>query len=186
MMKKFYQALYRYGLKISAGDESLTKDCIQELFIKLWNNRAQLSDVTLIKPYLLTAFRRRIVDALSAHQTSHVPLDSAAEEDLFFPQVMTYSYEEFLIRQHEDEVTTHRLAQAMNKLTKRQREAVYLRYYENMEYPQIAGVMALKERSVYNLVHEGLNRLREEFGTIIPIVGTLCAALLTALFLFSA
>ncbi len=160
MMEKFYQVLYRYGLKLSAGDETLTKDCIQEVFIKLWNNRSGLGDVTLIKPYLLTTFRRRLIDGLAVRHPARMPLPG--EEDATFPQAITYSCEDDLIRDQERERTGNRLALALDKLPKRQREAVYLRYYENMEYPQIAQVMALKERSVYNLVHEGLNKLRQE------------------------
>jgi RNA polymerase sigma factor (sigma-70 family) len=145
MMETFYQVLYRYGLRLSAGDETLTKDCIQEVFIKLWNNRSGLGDVTLIKPYLLTAFRRRLLDALAARRPALMPLHLAGEEDDAFNQAFTYSCEDDLIRAQERERTGNRLARALDNLPKRQREAVYLRYYENMEYPQIAQVMALKE-----------------------------------------
>jgi RNA polymerase sigma factor (sigma-70 family) len=173
MMEKYYQPLYRYGLKLTAGDETLTKDCIQEVFIKLWNNRSGLGDVTLVKPYLLTAFRRRLLDALATRHPAPVPLGLPGEEDAAFPQAVTYSCEDDLIRDQERERTGNRLAMALEKLTKRQREAVYLRYYENMEYPQIAQVMALKERSVYNLVHEGLTKLRQEFRLAVPLLETL-------------
>jgi RNA polymerase sigma factor (sigma-70 family) len=135
MMEKYYQVLYRYGLKLSAGDETLTKDCIQEVFIKLWNNRSGLGDVTLIKPYLLTTFRRRLLDGLAAGHPALMPLHLPGEEDAAFPQAITYSYEDDLIRDQERERTGNRLALALDKLPKRQREAVYLRYYENMEYP---------------------------------------------------
>ncbi len=178
LMEKYYQVLYRYGLKLAAGDETLTKDCIQEVFIKLWNNRSGLGDVTLIKPYLLTAFRRRLLDGLAARHPAlmHLP----GEEDAAFPQAITYSCEDDLIRDQERERTGNRLALALDKLPKRQREAVYLRYYENMEYPQIAQVMALKERSVYNLVHEGLNKLREELRPAVPFLEMLSVGALLA------
>jgi RNA polymerase sigma factor (sigma-70 family) len=180
MMEKSYQVLYRYGLKLSAGDETLTKDCIQEVFIKLWNNRSGLGDVTLIKPYLLTAFRRRLLDGLAARRPALMPLYLPGEEDAAFPQAVTYSCEDDLIRDQERERTGNRLARALDNLPKRQREAVYLRYYENMEYSQIAQVMALKERSVYNLVHEGLNKLRQELRLAVTFLEMLSVLALLA------
>ncbi len=176
MMQKFYPLLYRYGVKVS-GDPDLTKDCIQELFIKLWNNRGQLGQVKAIKPYLLTAFRRRLVDVLAVEQNYARTLVPADREDLFPAVAISFSPEEFLIRAQDDLSTSRQLAQALNKLTNRQREAIYLRYYENLEYTNIAEVMSLKERSVYNLVHEGLNKLRHEFGMAVSLLSDGLAAL---------
>jgi hypothetical protein len=80
-----------------------------------------LGDVALIKPYLLTTFRRRLFDGLAARQPDLMPLGLPGEEDAAFPQAVTYSCEDDLIRDQERERTGNQLALALDKLTKRQR-----------------------------------------------------------------
>jgi RNA polymerase sigma factor (sigma-70 family) len=48
------------------------------------------------------------------------------------------------------------IADALNKLTKRQKEAVCFRYYDNLSYADIAGRMAISTDAVYNLVSKAL------------------------------
>ena len=59
-----YQDLFTYGFSIS-GDKELTKDCIQDLFLEMWNIRSQLTgEVTNVKSYLFTWLRRKITKTL--------------------------------------------------------------------------------------------------------------------------
>src|SRR5438477_8459552 len=63
--RKYFFALYSYGKKFSS-DKELIEDCIQDLFIKIWNNRDNLNDTTSIKYYLFISLKRKLVDALKS------------------------------------------------------------------------------------------------------------------------
>ncbi len=52
------------------------------------------------------------------------------------------------------------LTKSFESLTKRQKEALFLRYYENFTYEQIAEAMQLELKSVYNLVSKAIDTLR--------------------------
>ena len=55
-----YRALFYYGFSLTA-DRELTKDCIQELFLDIWNTRPTLNkEVENIQSYLFTWLRRKI------------------------------------------------------------------------------------------------------------------------------
>jgi RNA polymerase sigma factor (sigma-70 family) len=180
LMRNYYNVLYRYGIKFSGNDSDLVKDCIQELFIKLWDNRDRLTDVQVVKPYLITALRRRLLDSLR-QRSGLQPLPGFFSDNEFHSiAAFSYSPEDFIIREQEAESRSQKISQALNQLTKRQREAIYLRFFENMEYKKIAAAMDLKERTVYNLVHEGLNNLRTSLKLFISI--TLLALLFLLLF----
>jgi len=47
----FSKPLYRYILHLS-GDENMTKDLLQDLFLKFWLKRAELDADLVVKPYL--------------------------------------------------------------------------------------------------------------------------------------
>jgi RNA polymerase sigma factor (sigma-70 family) len=57
------------------------------------------------------------------------------------------------------------LQEAFTYLTKRQREVLFLRYYENLSHQEIANVMALTPQSVYNLIHRTLSALKEHLSS---------------------
>ncbi|RZK52474.1 MAG: sigma-70 family RNA polymerase sigma factor [Hymenobacter sp.] len=80
---------------------------------------------------------------------------------------MTYSHEEFLIAQQTDAEQGQRLLAALNQLSKRQREALYLRFFDDFSYERIAEVMALNIQSVRNLIFRALQVLRQVLASLL-------------------
>lgn len=159
-----YDKLYRYGLRLYA-DEDVVKDCIQELFLKLWHRRQSLADVREVTPYLYKSLRRCLVDALRQGPARFRLFNSHDEARL----EVSFSHEEFLISQQIDADQRQQLTTALNALTKRQREAIHLRYFEGFEPGQIAQIMDLNEQSVYNLLHRSIRVLRDNFFLLVLI-----------------
>jgi DNA-directed RNA polymerase specialized sigma24 family protein len=60
LYKKHVQRLYDYGMH-SFRSHDLVVDCLQELFLRLWNKRETLASVQAVKPYLFKAFRRILI-----------------------------------------------------------------------------------------------------------------------------
>lgn len=153
-----YDKLYRYGFRLYS-DEDVVKDCIQELFLKLWHKRQSLVELREVTPYLCQALRRTIVDALREKSGRFRLWEPGDEERL----EVTFSHEDFLISQQIDDEQRRRLTVALNELSTRQREAVHLRYFENFEPSEIARIMNLSNQSVYNLLHRSVEALRDNF-----------------------
>ena len=57
---KYYQMLYNYGVRI-VTDTDLVRDCIQDLLRELWTRREHLTTTLFVKPYLLKAFRHKMI-----------------------------------------------------------------------------------------------------------------------------
>jgi RNA polymerase sigma factor (sigma-70 family) len=150
-MQAYYADLYRYGLRI-VGQEDSVKDGIQDLFAHLWQHRASLADVTNVKPYLLKSLRRQLLrQAQRQAQQAAAPPD---ETDIVF------SPEDFIIAAELDQARRTQLAGAVNQLTKRQREAIFLRFYADLGTPEIAETMGIAPQSLYNLLSEALRALK--------------------------
>jgi RNA polymerase sigma factor (sigma-70 family) len=156
----FYDDLYGYGIKLSR-DEELVKDCIQNLFYKLWKNRNNLENIKSIKPYLFKALRHTVGDELQANSRKRkIRQEQAPEYEVVFSQ------EDFLISQQHSKEQSERIAAALNKLSSRQREAVYLRFFEGVEYEKIAEIMSINTQSVRNLIHQSFKILKENIVLI--------------------
>ena len=52
------------------------------------------------------------------------------------------------------------LHQALDKLPRRQREAVHLRYFQNMSNEEISTLMQINIQSVYNLIFGAMSNLK--------------------------
>jgi len=151
----FFDDLHSYGLRLTRNSE-IVKDSMQDMFLKLWKNRSNLKVIDNIKPYLFKALRRHIVNNLK-WSNNFIGYEQEPEE-LF---KIEFSHEDFLINRNIDNETRENLIKALNKLTKRQREAIYLRYFEELDFESISEIMSMKIQSVRNSIHRGLLVLRE-------------------------
>ena len=157
LFHQYYESLFRYGQKLTRHDNELTKELIQDLFFKIWERRTTLGDVRSVKVYLFVAFRRMLID-----KSRHLLVEKAHAVSLNFDEDLEDSPEDAFLMAEQELSNSEKLKAAMLKLPNRVREAVALRYFEEMEYRDMAQVMGLKERTVYNFVHEGLSLLRKE------------------------
>lgn len=150
-----YKLLFRYGFSLCA-DKELTKDCIQELFLEIWNIRTKLNkDVSNVPAYLCTWLRRNISHNLTkSSKAKKVELNEGNEE-------IEYSYEELLIAFQQTEEEKEKLRRALSRLTKKQLEIIRLKFFDNLSYNDIAAQTSLTTRTVYNLIYEAINNLRK-------------------------
>jgi RNA polymerase sigma-70 factor (ECF subfamily) len=156
LYKSQYQALFCYGFSITA-DRELTKDCIQELFLEIWNSRPTINkEVKNVRSYLFTWLRRKISHEFSRLQRE-LPFDEATGDFV----VAEASYEELLIAFQTSEEKKEELRIALKKLTRKQLEVIRLKFFENLSYRTIAVQTSLTPRTVYNLIYEGLRSLRQ-------------------------
>lgn len=173
--KEAFSALYRiysdvlfsYGYRM-VGDRDMVKDAIQDLFVKLYNNRLQLNETDYVKFYLLKALRNALISKLE--QQRNVSLD--ADESLFTQLELTMDEEEE--EESFSELQKKELTRAMETLTARQREAVYLRYISNVPLEEIAQMLDMNYQSTRNLIHRSLLKLRKE---LLPLVIMLFSSL---------
>jgi RNA polymerase sigma factor (sigma-70 family) len=150
----FHDDLYRYGLKLS-GNTNLAEDSIQDLFLQLWKNRQNLRPIDNVKPYLFKSFRNHVIDNLELQN----PV-MQIESDFEHPFEVTFSHEDFIIRQQVSEENLLKITDALNNLSSRQREAIYLRFFEELDFETIAIIMDMNVQSVRNTLHRGLQALR--------------------------
>lgn len=150
---KYATTLYNYGYKIAQNRE-LTEDCLQDLFLTILETRERLGRTDSIKFYLMRALRREIVRKLTHEQRFNHDLDT-----LDF--TIEFYYEPtWLDRQISSEQSTL-LLHELNNLPARQKEALFLKYFDNLSYEEIAGVMGIEQTSVYKIVYKAIASLQK-------------------------
>ena len=71
-----------------------------------------------------------------------------------------FSIERIIIEKQVSEEKADKLRKTLSMLSRRQKEIIYLKYYQHLDHGQIADLMSLNRQSVYNLLHEAINKLR--------------------------
>ncbi|GEP88528.1 DNA-directed RNA polymerase sigma-70 factor [Chitinophaga terrae (ex Kim and Jung 2007)] len=153
---KYYFPLFNYGHRFSA-DNHLIEDALQELFVKLWKNRDSIKETGSVKNYLYKSFRRVLLRLLDARQRKYT--FSVFDE---WPELeQELAYDHTIISRERLENIRRNLKAALEKMTPRQREIIHLRYYEEMEYDEIAALMQLSVSSTYKLLYKAIDTLRQ-------------------------
>lgn len=148
-----FEGLFNYARKL-LNDDALADDAIQELFIKIWNKRSSIGAIGKIKPFFFTALRRQMLNQIRDRRSKQLKLTTADEADIEFSQ------EEILIKKEDDSGLKEKILQVLNTLPERQREVIYLHFFEDMPLAQVAEVMAINYQSVQNLKQRALQNMR--------------------------
>jgi len=148
---KYVNQLYNYGLRFTPRSD-IVKDTIQNLFIHFYQKRHDINIKSSVKAYLITSMRRLMIEATKdIHKTSEFEFDAQIE--------IVNSVEDNIIEADQRSELMQKLSSAKNNLTKRQAEAIYLKFDSGMEYNEICDVMNLTKEAAYKLVNEALKRL---------------------------
>lgn len=157
LAERYYRTLKRYGLKFVV-DEEVVEGCIQELFLQLWQNRLRINETTSVKHYLLKALRHHVLQYLRNQKRlnqEELDWDSSIAEEA--------DSETLLIQRESLTSLTNTIQAQLASLPDREREALYLRYYESLTIPEIAEVMNVNRQSVSNFLQKALNKLRNQW-----------------------
>jgi len=148
-----FNGLYNYAHKL-LNDDALADDAVQELFIKIWNKRSSISQLEKVKPFFFTSLRRQVLNQLRDIKSKKLKISAIAETDIEFSQ------EEIIIKKEADTGLKEKILQIINTLPERQREVIYLHFFEDMPLAQVAEVMAINYQSVQNLKQRALQNMR--------------------------
>lgn len=149
--------LLSYGISLGF-DEETCRDAVHDLFYKLYVDRNKLIHVKNPTSYLLRSFRNRLFNIHNRKsKTSNIE-----DEDIPFRTDVTIL--DKIVNEEEAEKLKDIVSKLLNELTPRQREAIYLRYMQEMEYEEIAELLNMNSNSARRLVHRGIKTLRERAG----------------------
>lgn len=165
LFRTHYELMYRYGGKFTT-DNNLLEDCIQELFIELWQAKTR-TPVVSVRAYLLKSLKYKL---LKEYRKSRDTVPMAGWEGAF-----EWSHESFLIAEEEDDEKKRRLGKALEQLSGRQKEIIYLKYYQNLSYEEVSEIMNINYQVARNLLYQAIRSLKNRLTGPLPIIFLLSA-----------
>jgi RNA polymerase sigma factor (sigma-70 family) len=154
--KRNVEELFSYGMRFTP-DRELVKDCIQDIFVKIYSNRSSLHHTDNIRLYLFIALKNTLFNVFQKDKASY-HIDTI--EPVFYTE---YSIEDHLIEDEDEQERINRINRILNSLTPRQKEVIYYRYVEGMSMVEICKAMDMNYQSVQNLIQRSIKKLKTSF-----------------------
>ena len=148
--------LVRYGNKINP-DEQLIEDAIQETFISIWKYRNSVSVPASAKGYIIRAFRNHLINIVKSRSNT-----TYTDESIHFS--FEIGFDDKIIENEDAGILSAKINSAITKLSNRQREIIYYRFYENLSFEEIGELMEMQTRATYKLMARAMTAMRGILG----------------------
>lgn len=161
----YIDRLFQYGSKLCT-DKDTVKDAIQEVFLDLYLKRERnKTSPENLKYYLFLALKRNLIKKLTASRRFDTEERLADKFD-----DLDFSPEYHIIEQEMDSEIMYKISEALNQLPGKQKEAIYLRFNESLEYPEIAVILGINIESVRKQIYRALKTVRELLDNKVNVI----------------
>ena len=148
LITRYYASILRY-CRWHCSSVEKAEDLTQETFYKLFKNISGYKGKRKFKAYLYTIANRLCID-----ESRKKPLYSIEDEEIIIDEC------DEILRMEDKAEVNHLLS----TLSPEQREAIILRFGEQLEFHEIAKVMGCNMRTAQSRVRNGLKIMRKEQG----------------------
>jgi len=156
----YSDSLFAYGMSMT-NDKSIVNECISSMFLKLYEKRKNLSKAESIMAYLVSTLRREIMKKLMDKNLRYGGsfvlggvrdfVDDSDEVD-------------FNAEMKKEDKRAEALKAAFMTLSPQQRDVIYLKFFLGLSSSDIARVLNVTQRTIYNVTFNALSRMRDHIN----------------------
>jgi len=161
LFRAYYEPLCAFAARY-ADSIAVAEELVQDVFTRVWTDRARWPAPRNPKAYLFTAVRNR---ALNSGRRRQMEQDWVEAEIIGAEPPDDVAADPPALRRDDPEAHAD-LERAVDSLPERCRLVMHLRWREGMSYADIASVMGISVKGVENQLARGLRALRRAFGIV--------------------
>lgn len=157
----FYQFyindLYAYGISLG-GEKEVVKDAVQDIFLKIYFDKKDFASIDHLKYFLLKSLKNSLYNI---YKSKAISASTDISEDVLSFSITTTVLDR-IIDEEDRTIIKQQVDELLSKLTSRQKEAIYLRFMQELEYEEIAEIMDMTQHAARKLISRSLKRLRDD------------------------
>ncbi|PWK16126.1 RNA polymerase sigma-70 factor (ECF subfamily) [Arcicella aurantiaca] len=161
VFKKHYQALCNYACGI-LKDMDDAEEVVQSIFLKFWEQRAEIEISVSLKSYLYRAVHNTCLNRLK-----HLKIQETYRQYVGDYLENTHDSATDILDKVELE---SRIADALEKLPEQCRLIFKMSRFEELKYQEIADRLRLSIKTVENQIGKALKIMRTELADYLPII----------------
>lgn len=160
----FINDLYAYGRSLGV-EEIYVMDAVQDIFLKVFFEKPRLKSVEHFKYFLFKSLKNRLYDLFKSKSFSKTA--GIGGEVLNF-SIKTTVLDD-MIEEEDRTIIQQKIEKLLSVLSSLQKEALYLRYMQDLDYAEISEMMGKTEVSVRKLVSQAISKIRKE-NKVLPMI----------------
>lgn len=157
IFREYYKSLSQFSYSI-VKEQTAAESIVQDVFIKLWERRDTIENVTNLHSYMMVMVRNQCVDFLRKEKSSskmHTALRIEKSGNTTEEQIFVNEFEEKLLK-------------SIMNLPERCRKAMEMSRFEGFSNKEIAEQMQISVKGVEALIGRALKLLRVELSEFLP------------------
>jgi RNA polymerase sigma-70 factor (ECF subfamily) len=155
LVEQYSGELFGYLWRLT-GNEADASDCLQDTFLRAFRGYERLQDFSNLRAWLYKI-------ATNVARTQHARNHRRQTEPLLEPIASGEKAVDVLVAELTDLAA---VKQAVMALPDRQRAALMMRKYQELQYAEIAEILDCSEDSARANVYQALKKLREQFAEV--------------------
>lgn len=166
LYEKYIKSLTHYGLKFT-DDVDMVRDCLHDIFVSLWSRKDELTIESSIKGYLIKSVRTSVIQKVNRNKKVRFLNEQNAEDYEF--NLAISPEQSFLNNEHNRQVYEG-VQKLLSNLTPKQKEVIYLRYYQELSFDEIAIHLNLSVKACYKLMSRAMIDLRQHIPNAVFVL----------------
>lgn len=158
IMEYWYTPLYNFALGYLNNSEN-TKEVIQDVFLKLWDNRNNLNENTNLNAYLYAVTRNRCIDVVRRERLMIQFQNHKKEEYLRLTESFEALSDPILDNLFANEVQ-HEINRAVEHLPEQCKKVFIMSRKEGMKNKEISQSLHLSEKTIESHLTKALKTIR--------------------------
>lgn len=151
---RYYSLLFNYALRLNFDDEEI-KDCLQEVFVRIYTKRSELPEISSVKSYLYRCLINALLNTAKGFQNKTVPLDELNDFSIDDSGI-----EKLFEKNDVDLKRIRLLKKGFKQLSSKQKHVLYLRFIHELSWEELAQIFEMSSHSCMNLVGRAIAKLR--------------------------
>ncbi|MDF9798890.1 RNA polymerase sigma-70 factor (family 1) [Catalinimonas alkaloidigena] len=156
LFEQYKNTVYKYGYLVTRS-QMTAEETVQEVFMKIWQNRKQLDSGRSFKPYLFTVTKHHVYNLLR----------KATNDEKLKAQV--YYQQDYICHATENQIAYHELEKLQNEIiamlpTQRQR-IFRMSRMQGLSHKEIAQQLGISTNTVKDQIVKATKTLKEYFRT---------------------
>ncbi len=151
LFKAYYQRLVNYARRY-VHDTDIAENIVEDVFLKIWNDRKKLHIAISLQAYLFKAVRNHSLNYVKRLKLEHKMISDLA----YSPNRIETPEEHFIEKEMHQQIQ-----QAISELPERSRTVFTMHRYDNLKYSEIAEILDISVGTVETHMVRALRSLRD-------------------------
>jgi len=164
LYRLYHQRIYSFAFFLTSSD-ILAEEVTQEIFIKIWNHRTELSEIKIFDAWLKTLVRNQCYTFLNRLAKERLVFQNINAQGV---EVSNSTEEKFISEEY-----IFLLRQAVSRLPEQQRKVFLFSRIDGMKLDEIAVKMGLSINTVKSHIKAALKNIRLALGSQALIIITI-------------